>query len=75
MKYIFTSSSQDIGSPGYRERSGQGVQIIRRLSLAEADPEVGPMYSVQFDDGVTAYVFADELTPTPTELAIEGSEQ
>jgi hypothetical protein len=60
---IFNSSSRIKGAPGYPERSGERVEIIRPLSETEADlAEVGPMYRVRFADGMEADVFADELT-------------
>lgn len=60
---IFNSSSRIKGAPGYPERSGQRVEIIRSLTEEKADiAEVGPMYRVRFDDGTEADVFADELT-------------
>lgn len=54
---VFTSD----GSTDLRERSGQEVVVLRRLSLEEADAEVGPMFSVKFADGFVADVFVDEL--------------
>ena len=50
-----------------RHRDGSPVQVLRPLTDDEADlEETGPMYLVQFSDGQTACVFADELTPVPT---------
>lgn len=58
-----TSTSQIPGHPGYPERSGQAVVIIRPLKDGpEIDQaEVGPMYRIQFSDGVETDCFEDEL--------------
>ena len=62
---IFQSSSRDCGYPGYRDRSGQQVAIMRPLREDGCDKnEVGAMFRVRFDDGVEADAFADELKPT-----------
>lgn len=45
-------------------RDNQMVEIIRPLTLDEADAEVGPMFKVRFSDGFTADVFEDELNRT-----------
>lgn len=58
----FTSSSTIKGAPGYPERSGERVEVIRPLAADEADEEVGPMFVVRFEDGVEAHVFEDELS-------------
>lgn len=59
----FTSSARDRGHPGYPERSGQYVTILRPLSSTECDTtEIGPMYRIQFADGVETDVYADEVT-------------
>lgn len=43
------------------ERDGQACYIVRPLNRSEHDAEVGPMYSVEFDDGIGLTVFAEEL--------------
>lgn len=67
---IFTSSSSIVGAPGYPERSGQQVTVLRPLRLgddpsADADMEVGPMFRVRFTDGAEADAYDDELSPPP----------
>jgi hypothetical protein len=59
---IFRSTASTLGHPGYPERSGQTVTIVRQLSDTEVDEdEVGRMYRIRFADGVHADAFADEL--------------
>lgn len=59
---VFCSSSQIIGEPGYPERSGQSVTILRPLTDDEIDrDEVGDMFRIRFADGVETDVFYDEL--------------
>jgi hypothetical protein len=58
---VFHSSSVVDGAPGYRERSGQVVTIMRELGESERDEEVGAMFVVRFADGVRAHAFEDEL--------------
>ena len=62
---IFKSSAKSKGKPGYPERSGQTVEIVRPLTPDEADEEVGPMFRVRFQDGIEADVFGDELSVPP----------
>ena len=60
----FASSQESPGSPGYPERNGQTVTVIRALTDKEADlEEVGPMFKIKFADGIVTDAFADELTP------------
>ena len=60
---IFRSTSRDNGAPGYPERSGNPVQVLRPLDADEHNSaEVGDMFRVRFSDGVEADAFADELT-------------
>lgn len=60
--YVFSSTASREGAPGYTERSGESVVVVRQLKVPEeADYEVGPMYAVTFADGVEAQVFEDEL--------------
>jgi hypothetical protein len=66
---IFRSSSATEGAPGYRERSGEPVTVVREVT-AEVDPaieeeDVAPLYVVRFEDGVETEAFADELEPAP----------
>ena len=43
-------------------KSGQEVEVIRPLTVAECDvDDVGMMYKVRFDDGTEIDAFADEL--------------
>lgn len=59
---IFRSSASTVGDPGYPERSGQEVQIVRPLTVEEADlDEVGPMFRIRFRDGVETSAFEDAL--------------
>jgi len=63
-KFKFFSTAADRGSPGYPERSGQKVEIVRELGDSERDlKEVGRMFVVQFSDGIECNVFLDELFP------------
>jgi hypothetical protein len=55
---VFTSISAIKGWPGYRERSGQTVEIVRPLTREESDEL---MYRVRFADGEETDAFADEL--------------
>ena len=57
----FRSSSSSEGAPGWKERSGQEVMIIYRLTEAVVDEEVGAMYKIRFSDGTLADAFEDEL--------------
>lgn len=60
---IFRSTSTVAGAPGYRERSGDAVTIVRPLTAGECDvDEVGQMYRIRFTDGVEADAFANELS-------------
>jgi hypothetical protein len=68
---IFRSSSATEGAPGYRERSGEPVTVVREVDT-EVDPaaeeeDVAPLYVVRFEDGVETEAFADELEPAPAE--------
>lgn len=61
----FTSSSATDGAPGYRERSGQTVEIVEEIDQ-ETDPDkeeadVAPLYRIRFEDGVETEAFDDEL--------------
>jgi hypothetical protein len=56
---IFTSSVEL--DERYATRTGQTVVIVRPLTEAEADPEVGPMFRVRFPDGFEGDAFEDEL--------------
>ena len=49
-----------------RVLDGQECKIIRRLTLAEADAEVEPMFAVQFEGGEQLDAFAYELTDDHT---------
>jgi hypothetical protein len=67
---IFRSSSATEGAPGYRERDGEAVTVVREVDT-EADPaveeeDVAPLYVVRFEDGVETEAFGDELEPAPT---------
>jgi hypothetical protein len=60
---MFTSSSAYPGYPGFECRSGQSVEIVRRIPANEFDEaEVGPMYRVRFSDGVETDAFEEELS-------------
>jgi hypothetical protein len=70
---IFRSSSATEGAPGYRERSGQPVTVVREVDT-EVDPaaeeeDVAPLYVIRFEDGVETEAFADELEPAPVARA------
>ena len=59
---IFNSSATTDGEPGYRERTGETVAVVRPLLVPqEVDEGCGPMYLIRFADGVTAHAFGDEL--------------
>jgi hypothetical protein len=68
---IFRSTSTTEGAPGYKERDGEPVTVVREVEV-EADPaaaeeDVAPLYVVRFEDGVETEAFADELEPAPAE--------
>jgi hypothetical protein len=68
---VFQSTQQSPGAPGYPERSGQTVKIVKEYGDDEIDrAEVGPMFRIQFEDGLETDAFADELTD-PIEQLIE----
>jgi hypothetical protein len=59
----YQSTSSRDGWPGYRERSGMRVIVLRALNEDEVDmSEVGQMYTIRFEDGVETDAFEDELT-------------
>lgn len=65
---IFTSTQQSPGEPGYPERSGQSVEVVRPLVMgddAEVDWESGPMFRIRFSDGVETTAWSEELSPMP----------
>ncbi len=63
---IFNSTQRSAGAPGYPERTGQTVDIVRPLTDAEHDrAEVGQMFRIRFDDGIEADAFEDELQTVP----------
>lgn len=43
------------------------VKLLRELSPAEVDPEVGRMFQVEQQDGVEVHAFIDELEYIPKE--------
>lgn len=49
-------------SAEFAHRSGQPVRILRELGDAERDPEVGRMFRIAFEDGITLDAFEDELS-------------
>jgi len=51
----FTASCAD------HERFNGRVAIVRKLTRAEADKEVGPMFRCRADNGVEFDAFVDEL--------------
>jgi len=58
---IFRSSSV-LGAPGFPERSGEAVTVLRPLTSQEADlAETGPMYRIAFTDRVETDAFEEEL--------------
>jgi hypothetical protein len=71
---IFRSSSAIVGGEGYPERSGQPVKVLRALAPGDegydtaALIEAGPMYRIQFADGVETDAFEQELQ----EVAVPG---
>lgn len=59
---LFHSTTQTEGPPGYPERSGQRVNVVRSLTESEADlDEVGSMFRIRFSDGIETDAFAEEL--------------
>lgn len=61
---LFQSTSLINGAPGYPERTGQTVSVIRQLTEKECDPEGGPMFKIKFPDGVETDAFECELLAT-----------
>lgn len=62
MTKLFQSTSISKGAPGYSERTGQSVEIVRMLTDAEYDAaEVGLMYRVLFSDGIETDAFECEI--------------
>jgi len=60
----YKSTSAINGFPGFPERSGEPVTLVRPLTEDEADlNETGPMWRIKFDDGATTDAFEDELLP------------
>lgn len=57
-KRIFNSHGAD---SDLNERTGSSCEIIRKLTEKEADPEVGSMYHIRFEDGFETDAFEDEL--------------
>lgn len=47
--------------PEYTAHSGQTVDVIRPLTLDEADAEVGQMYLVRAADGWEGHAYEEEL--------------
>ena len=43
--------------------SGKSCTVVREILPPERDEEVGQMFEVSFEEGITASVFADELYP------------
>lgn len=43
-------------------KAGETCNIVRELNDTERDVEVGVMYLVNFNDGSSAHVFADEIS-------------
>lgn len=64
MKFIFTSAIPNFidDSPSFSDRSGQLVDIVKRIPLLLGGVEVGEMYRIRFSDGVECECFDDELT-------------
>jgi hypothetical protein len=61
----FKSTSAVDGAPGYRERSGETVEIVEEVD-ADRDPDkaeedVASLYRVRFEDGTETEAFEDEL--------------
>jgi len=50
------------GPPGYHERKGAPILVLYKID--EADEEVGKIYRVMFDDGITTTAFEDEVVRT-----------
>lgn len=62
IKAIFNYSGSEDMFPELFSRSGQEVTILRALTQEEADiNDIGPMYKIQFKDGVVHEAFQDEL--------------
>jgi len=57
---IFRNATQSSLST-VTERDGQACYIVRPLDRSEVDAEVGPMYSIEFDDGIRLTAYAEEL--------------
>lgn len=55
---VFRTSYSDL-----IERSGEQVEVLRELTLDEADLyDVGMMYKIRFADGYMTDAYADELS-------------
>lgn len=74
---IFRSSSEIVGGDGYPERSGQPAKVLRALAPGEkgydtaALIEAGPMYRIEFADGVETDAFEQELLQeAPVDLTV-----
>lgn len=63
MHFIFQTQQSDL-----RHLQAKACEIVRPLTLDEADEEVGQMFKVRFDDGTEVDAFEDELTPNPRNL-------
>lgn len=77
---IFTSTSAIPGYPGYPERSGERVEVVRPLIMGDAptdevDWEAGPMFLIRFADGIEMSAWQDELTPAPAHPQMEEYER
>lgn len=45
--------------------AGLTCEVVSEIGSDERDAEVGPMFTVKFDDGTTVQAFAGELSPRP----------
>lgn len=61
MKKRFVYPSYFSTMKEYTAHSGQIVEVIRRLTLKEADSDAGPMFLVRAEDGWEGHAYEDEL--------------
>lgn len=62
---LFQSSAAKPGHPGYSDRTGQLVEVVRALTEDEVGDEETTMYLIRFSDGTTTHAFGFELLEAP----------
>ena len=56
----FNSPYDDIGG-GQHEHNGMAFKVIRRATAEECDIEAMPLWYIEFENGDTAYCYAEEI--------------